>query len=101
MSMAMLAESSPCNHSWDGPRIVLSEGASIATCSKCGEPAIPLDDLQRGETPVRRETEEPADKNDNCPSCGEVLAYFAGPALGEKGRICQTPGCDMEDIELI
>ncbi|HEX4135884.1 MAG TPA: helix-turn-helix transcriptional regulator [Bryobacteraceae bacterium] len=35
-----------------------------------------------------------------CTSCGHTLAHFAGPDSGERGLVCQTPGCDMEDVEL-
>jgi len=35
-----------------------------------------------------------------CNSCGQQLSEFAGPAKGERGFICQNPGCDMEGIEL-
>lgn len=37
---------------------------------------------------------------DVCPSCGNTLAYFAGPGEGECGRLCLTPGCDIENVEL-
>jgi hypothetical protein len=35
-----------------------------------------------------------------CPGCGLPLAHFAGPEAGERGLICQTPGCDLEEREL-
>jgi len=35
-----------------------------------------------------------------CNSCGQQLSEFAGPAKGERGYVCQNPGCDMEGIEL-
>lgn len=48
----------PCNHVWDGPRIEVSAACSVATCSKCGEPAIDIKSLQRAETPVQPEAHE-------------------------------------------
>jgi hypothetical protein len=35
-----------------------------------------------------------------CHSCRQVLAHFAGPELGKRGLVCQTPGCDMEGVDL-
>lgn len=29
-----------------------------------------------------------------CPNCKLPLAYFAGPEKGERGMVCQTPGCN-------
>jgi hypothetical protein len=51
-------ESAPlCSHQWDGPRIVLSESASVATCSRCGASAVPeVTNPQRPGTPGQGET---------------------------------------------
>ena len=36
----------------------------------------------------------------NCTGCGLPLAHFAGPAKGQHGLVCQTPGCDLGDTDL-
>lgn len=33
-----------------------------------------------------------------CNGCGQQMAHTAGPEKGEKGIVCQTPGCDLEGI---
>lgn len=35
-----------------------------------------------------------------CGECGATLAHFAGPALGERGLVCQTPGCSLSDVDM-
>lgn len=34
-----------------------------------------------------------------CSRCRQQLAHFAGPGSA-RGMICQTPGCDLEGVEL-
>ena len=57
-AIAQAQKTLPCNHVWDGPRIEVSPACSVATCSKCGEPAIDIKSLQRAETPVQPEAHE-------------------------------------------
>ena len=35
-----------CNHQWDGPRIQVNQSASVATCSRCGSPALDLSETK-------------------------------------------------------
>ena len=57
----------PCKHVWDGPRIEVSPACSVATCSKCGEPAIEIPVLQPPVCPVCGD--EPM--LPRCPRCGK------------------------------
>ena len=34
-----------------------------------------------------------------CSSCGLQLTEFSGPGT-ERGYICQTPGCEMAEVEI-
>lgn len=36
-----------------------------------------------------------------CTDCGLQLAHTAGPGAGERGYVCQTPGCSLEGTEFV
>lgn len=36
-----------CEHAWDGPRVTINELVSIGSCSKCGAPVLPQDEIER------------------------------------------------------
>ncbi len=72
------------------------------------------DELRRSETPkayakyrafIRsldgaiRHAQRQRDSEERCPRCGHQMAHFAGPELGERGLICQTPGCDLAEVD--
>lgn len=80
--------------------------ASKASPKKEDSQSSPLDcetpqAAENKETPKTPFDNEPPPENEPaCPSCGNQLAHFAGPELGERGLICQTPGCDLAEIDL-
>jgi hypothetical protein len=70
----------------------LQERVAAAIAAQLRTTAATLDRL------ARKRKRKPAAAAEACPSCGLPLAQFAGPAKGERGTICQTPGCDMQDL---
>lgn len=48
----------PCDHSWDGPRIRVNDSCFMATCSKCGERPEGLDDVEAAASSAPRKTNQ-------------------------------------------